>query len=129
MQEEDNITKRFLGRVNHRFRMKEKEKEFVIDPENHKIDKKHGVVKNFMRLTNKTFIGFSRIKVNRTAMFAGLCGLLTGYLCSEIDDNLTLLIENYRPVVRDLLIKEVLRNPEIKAKLNQTLLENVYTNP
>ncbi len=99
-----------LRNINAHFQRKEQEREFTIDPENHKIDKKNGIVKNFMRLTNKTLIGMARIKLNKGAIFSGVLGMLTGYACYETDDAIIVILKNYRPTIRDLLIKEVLQN-------------------
>lgn len=66
---------------------------------------KNGIVKNFMRLTNKTLIGINQIKVNKAAIFSGVFGLLVGHLCSQIDESLTNIIHSYRSKIRDLLIK------------------------
>ena len=49
------------------------------------IDRKQGTVKNLLRLTNKTLIGFERIKINKASVFAGIFGLALGYLSSEMD--------------------------------------------
>ena len=73
---------RVLRRTNNYFREKEEQHKFTIDPENHVIDKKHGVVKNFMRLTNKALLGFSRVKINKAAFFSGFLGLGLGYLAA-----------------------------------------------
>jgi hypothetical protein len=46
------------------------------------IDRKLGTIKNLLRLTNKTLIGFKRVPLNKAAIFSGLFGLALGYVCA-----------------------------------------------
>lgn len=124
-----NFVHRGLVKANAYFRKKNAEKDYIIDPENHKIVRHNGIVKNFLRLTNKTFIGMSKIKVNKTAIFSCFLGLGLGYLCSELDEKMSIILQTYQPLINEALIKEVLRNQDLKSKLNEALVENVYTSP
>ena len=124
-----NWFKQLLQKTNHRFREQQKGQEFKVDPLNHVVDRKYGTVKNFMRLTNKTMIGFQNTRVNKMAIFMSLLGLSLGHLCAEIDDAITFFKRNYRKVVKQVIVSQVLKNNQLKDKLNSTLLKNVYTNP
>jgi hypothetical protein len=84
--------------------------EYQIDPENHVIDRKNGLIKNFMRLTNKTLIGLQRIQVNKSTAFYCALGLGLGYLTSELEDHFVDFSHNYRKVVKNIIVQEVLRN-------------------
>lgn len=84
--EPSNLLQNYLRKANAYLAAIEQRNSYTPDPENHKLDRKHGLIKNFMRLTNKTLIGVNRNRINRAAIFSGGMGLLLGYLCSEADD-------------------------------------------
>lgn len=90
----------WLRRINASFRRSKEGLEWVIDPENHRIDKQYGIVKNFMRLTNKALLGMRRVRINRSSIFVCSFGLLLGYGCSELDDSMALILGSYRPVIK-----------------------------
>jgi len=81
-----------------------------------------------MRLTNKTLIGVNQIHINRREWIAGFLGLGLGYIFSQADDFMSDLLRSYKPVIKEGLIQEILRNSIIKEKLNEGLLDNVYKN-
>jgi hypothetical protein len=82
---------------------------YIVNPQNHKIDAKLGIAKNFMRLTNKTFLGINRI-YNRLPFFSMFFGLAFGYFCSEVDTQVENILKNYEQTIKNGLIQSVLKN-------------------
>ena len=64
------------------------------------IDRKLGTVKNLLRLSNKTLIGFQKVRINKFAIFASAFGLGLGYISAELDDAITYFKQNFRKVIR-----------------------------
>ena len=112
------MLKRSLERMNAYFRRQASSREFTIDPASHVIDSKYSTVKNLLRLTNKTLIGFQRININWFAVLSGMFGLGFGYLAVQVDDGLTGFLGSYKQVVKDGLVSEVLRSEEVKSNLS-----------
>lgn len=90
--------------MNSHFRLKQTSNNYTVNPENHRLDAKLGIAKNFMRLTNKALIGMNKIHFNRLAFFSGFFGLLCGYLCAEADNNIQILLSNYQQAIKQGLI-------------------------
>lgn len=126
---EDNAVKRWLGGVNARLRERAERERFVGGEDSLKLDRHHGIAKNFLRLTNKTLIGLNRLHINRWEWAAGLMGMAVGWACAVTDDFVVEVRSEHEGVIKAALVQHILRSQPIKDKLNEALLHNVYTNP
>lgn len=105
MEVKEGKVKGILIQINRYFEERERRQHFEINPENYVINRQNGIIKNMLRLTNKTMIGFQRVQINKKAVFVSLLGVGLGFLSANIEDSYWYWRKNHQKLVRDIVIQ------------------------